>query len=242
MSFELEANDLPDHLLQSLMTRVRRIAFRMKQRLPAHIDVNDLISAGYLGLTQALANWQGGEQGAFEAYSVRRATGAMVDELRGNDQLTRGARRLAGELLDAENRLAHSLGRKPDADEIAHALGMSQAALIAARLRTKRYDRVSLTAMDGSLPQSLIAEEPEILLDRNQREKKLQAGMDQLPERLRNILTMCCDEGLTLREIGLRLGVTEARVCQLRKEAVARLRRHCQDTVFPPAIGYEAAA
>jgi RNA polymerase sigma factor for flagellar operon FliA len=170
----------------------------------------------------------------------------MLDELRGNDQLTRGARRLAGELVEAENRLANELGRKPEADEVANALGMSHASLIAARLRTKRYDRVSLTAMDGAVPHGLMAEEPELLLDRNQREKKLQAGMDQLPERLRNILHMCCDEGLTLREIGVRLGVTEARVCQLRKEAVARLRRHCSDTVFPPAPApvpsYEYAA
>jgi RNA polymerase sigma factor for flagellar operon FliA len=165
----------------------------------------------------------------------------MLDELRGNDQLTRGARRLASELGCVETRLTHELGRKPESDEMARALGMSPASLMAARMRTESFDRVSLSVVDFAPNSEVGFEEPEYALDRCQRERKLKLAMDKLPERLRNILTLCC-EGLTLREIGVRLGVTEARVCQLRKEALTMLRRHCSDTVLPPAPSYEWAA
>jgi RNA polymerase sigma factor for flagellar operon FliA len=234
MSDDLETTEAPLELVRALMNRVRRIAFRMKQRLPSYIDANDLVSAGYVGLTKALANWDADDQGGFEAYAIQRATGAILDELRANDQLTRAGRRLASELASAENRLSQELGHEPGSDEMARALHMTPLELATARVRTERLGRASLSVVGVAAPSK---EEPERALQRRQRDEKLEAGMQELPERLRSVLDMACQEDLTLREIGMRLGVTEARACQLRKEAVSRLRQYCTDTILPPTRG-----
>jgi RNA polymerase sigma factor for flagellar operon FliA len=204
------------------------MAGRLKQRLPPHVDLDDLIAAGNLGLAQALANGQVGEPGAFEAYALQRASGAMLDELRGNDQLTRGQRRLAKRLAQIEKGLAQQLGRQPASEEIAEALGMSAGDLAEARRRTARHDHVSISVAEThTLSHSSIR--PDAMLDAVRRAEKLRGAMTQLPGRLKVVVDLSCGEELTLREIGKRLGVTEARVCQLRQEAVRRLRTSCNE-------------
>jgi RNA polymerase sigma factor FliA len=223
--------------VEELIPRVRRIAYRMKRRLPPHVDVDDLIGAGLLGLAQARAHWQSGDRGAFVAYAIQRAMGSMLDELRKGDQLTRSQRRLAAILFEAEQRLSHTLGRPPELQELASAVGMSPAEVHDARTRTRRRDRVSVSASEGMPTLETSRPGPEAALDQAQRARKLRVAFDQLPDRLRAVVDLSCTEQLTLREIGERLGVTEARVCQLRKEAVTQLRRSCAETILPPARG-----
>jgi RNA polymerase sigma factor for flagellar operon FliA len=207
----------------------------MKRRLPGHVDVDDLIGAGLLGLAQAHAHWQSGDPGAFVAYALQRAMGAMLDELRRGDQLTRAQRRLAARLFEAEHRLSQSLGRQPETQEIGNAVGMTSTEVQIARTRTTRYNRVSLSATECVIPGETDTPEPETALQEAQRTQKLRVALERLPGRLRTVVDLSCGEELTLREIGERLGVTEARVCQLRKEAVTQLRRSCSDTILPPA-------
>ena len=140
---------------------------------------------------------------------------------------------ILAELASAETRLSQELGHEPGSDEMARALHMTPLELATARVRTERLGRASLSVVGVAAPSK---EEPERALQRRQRDEKLQAGMQALPHRLRSVLDMACQEDLTLREIGVRLGVTEARACQLRKEAVSRLRRYCTDTILPPTI------
>jgi RNA polymerase sigma factor FliA len=223
----------PVEPVDRLVSRVHAIAARMKRRLPRHIELDDLVGAGCLGLAQAIAHWRGGEPAAFEAYSLQRATGAMLDELRGHDQLTRAQRQLAGKLVATERRLANQLGRKPELEEVASAIGMSANSLHAARQKTTRYDRVSISATDGREPTTHFSA-PDTVLENAQREAKLSTALGRLPDRLRTVVDLSCTEDLTLKEIGHRLGVTEARACQLRKEAVTRLRHGCRDTILPP--------
>lgn len=229
---------MSDPMMHALMGRVRSAAFRLKQRLPPHIDVNDLVSAGYLGLTRALEQWKEdagpGERDGFEVYALQRARGAMLDELRGVDQLSRDNRKLAKEIAAVERDLTRALNRRPDSMEIAARLDMSPASLAHARAVTALREHVSLSALEAvrSIPAPF--EQPERALSKAQREQKLKNAMDSLPQRLREVLQMSVEENMTLKEIGERLGVTEARAWQLRRTAEKRLQELCKDTLIPP--------
>jgi RNA polymerase sigma factor for flagellar operon FliA len=225
--------------IPELLTRTRKLALRLKRRLPSHIDPEDLVGVGNLGIARALAHWQGGEEGAFAAYAMQCAWGAMLDELRRNDPLTRGQRRLAAKLHRAEHQLTQELGRQPEHDEIATELGMSPEDVLDAQARTTRRDRVSLSALGSLSPAADSGPTPEAMLDEVRRAERLRGAMNELPDRLRRVVDLWCDEELTLREIGARLGVTEARACQLRKEAIARLEATC---AHPAADDFDAAA
>lgn len=232
-----DAPSAPQLRLADLIERVRKLAARMKKRLPPHVDFDDLVAAGNLGLARALAQGRIDDVGAFEAYALRRATGAMLDELRGNDQLTRGQRRVARRLAQVERALVQKLGRVPEAEEIAAELGISTSELIEARGRTARHDRVSLSVAESHTPaQSTFR--PDAMLDAVRQAEKLRGALAELPGRLQTVVDLSCGEELTLREIGARLGVTEARVCQLRQEAVRRLRTRCAE----PELGSANAA
>ncbi len=233
-----KAPRMSDATMHALMARVRRAAFKLKKRLPQHIDVNDLVSAGYLGLTRALEHWNSeaeqGERDAFEAYALQRARGAMLDELRGTDQLSRDNRKLAKEIASVEVELTRELHRPPETEEVAARLAMTPASLATARAVTNVRHQVSLSALEAvrSIPAPF--EQPERALSQAQIEQKFHNAIEALPERLRDVLHMALDENLTLKEIGARLGITEARAWQLRRDAEKRLQESCKDTVIPP--------
>src|SRR5882724_3809061 len=114
-------------LMDRYVATVRRHAFRMLRRLPSHVQVEDLISAGFLGLADALHRADGSDPDKFEAYATFRIRGAMVDELRTLDPLTRDLRSLKKEIVDAVSTLTIELGRAPEEIEIAQKLGLSLA-------------------------------------------------------------------------------------------------------------------
>ncbi|MBK7584612.1 MAG: sigma-70 family RNA polymerase sigma factor [Myxococcales bacterium] len=234
--------DSSDLTIQRLCAQARGAAFRLKRRLPAHVEVDDLISAGNLGISRALVNWRSGEPAAFEAYAMRCAVGAMLEELRSADPLTRKQRRIAAALNRAEATLCQALGRPPEPDELAQELGVSDDALSRMRVRSTRFGKVSLSQTESIYPVQCPRLHPEAELVESERVEKLFAAIDELPERLQTILKLSCGEDLTLREIGSRLGVTEARICQLRKSALAQLRETCRDTVLPPPMETARAA
>ncbi len=231
----------PPFQTSALVESVRRAALRLKKRLPAHVELDDLISAGNLGLAQALAYGRFEAPSAFEAYALQRATGAMLDALRGHDHLTRGQRRLAKRLARVEKGLGQRFGRQPETDEVAAELGITTADLASARHSTARRDRVSLSAAESHTP-GRPSLRPDAMLDAVRRAEKLRGALDELPRRLKTVVDLSCNEELTLREIGKRLGVTEARVCQLRKEAVERLRVSCVTPSIEPVIRWSGAS
>lgn len=238
MTAPLASNGHPE--LPRLIARVKQAARRLKRRLPAHVDVDDLISAGYLGLAQALASFEGTEAHALEAYALQRATGAMLDELRSQDQLTRSQRKLAGRIGAAERALGQELGRRPESEELAAKVGMTTDDLATARAKTLRYDRVSLGGFESRAPVSSSLAAPDKALEEAQSALRVQRAVDALPERLRTIVDLGCSQDLTLRQIGDLLGVTEARICQLRKQALTKLKERCADTILPPPTAHAA--
>ncbi len=202
---------------------VRRTAFRLARRLPAHIDVGDLIGAGTEGLLRAIDDFDSSRGTRFEAYASARIKGTMLDELRSADNFTRYGRQKFGEVRRAIRKLEAELGTSPTEEEIAKALGLSLEAYY--RLAENLARGAALTLMSDDDPDAVhdaAADVDEGILQKELREQLAQA-ITRLPERSQQVLALYYQEECTQAEIGEILGVSESRVCQILGESFARL-------------------
>jgi RNA polymerase sigma factor FliA len=222
---------LPRRLADRYMAMVRRHAYRLARRLPSHVNVDDLMGAGYVGLADALHKYDRSGPDRFEAYADFRIRGAMLDELRSYDPLSRDLRDLNNRLVTAVRNLTSELGRQPEESEIARALDLPLATFRDRLAKLAFGGLVSLdtTGGDGSdgLEIGDDSEPADAQLLRTERRERLARAVDTLPERLQSLLRLYYEQDYTLREIGQALGVTESRACQLHAEAVVRLRAAC---------------
>jgi RNA polymerase sigma factor for flagellar operon FliA len=222
-----------DDLIRLVLPLVRRMAFRMARRLPPNVDVNDLIGAGTEGLLKAVQYYDAERYPQFEPYAKTRIRGAILDELRANDSLTRYGRSRMAEITNTIKELQHRLGRQPAEDEIAARMGIP----------LEQYQRLTGDLMRGPTLQglsSVAADDAEsgtatpdaALLDSDLK-RRLAAAMSKLTERTQQVLALYYQEECTQAEIGQILGVTESRVCQILGEATARLRAMLDDAPAP---------
>ena len=114
-----------DSMLKQYSPLVRRLAHQMIAKLPANVEVDDLIQVGMIGLTDALSRFDAAQGVQFETFATQRIRGAMLDELRGNDYLSRGTRKQQRSIESAVHKLEQKLGRAPAESEIAREMGMS---------------------------------------------------------------------------------------------------------------------
>jgi RNA polymerase sigma factor for flagellar operon FliA len=226
-----------DALVMAHVDLVRSMASRLGRRLPSQVELSELVSVGVLGLIEAANRYQPTLGVPFDAFARRRIHGAMLDALRGLDWVPRSLRRLQRDVDGAMTRLRHTLGREPEATEIAAALGVTP----------EQYDQKldDLRLADVAVLQSAgTSEESAGLLDvavdengpygqleRRELRQKLAEALQQIPDRERQILALSYEEELTLAEIGQVIGVGESRVSQLRTQAVARLRSLMQEWI-----------
>ena len=222
---------------------VKSLAQRLAQRLPAQVELNDLISVGVLGLVEAANRYRPTLGVPFDAFARRRVNGAMLDSLRDLDWAPRSLRRLRRELDATLARLRHELRREPIEKEVAAAMNLS-----VPRVRTHRSNRCGRSTSRRFVSSTRPGPDGESLLDvaidpdegfvakleRKELRQHLAKAITSLPERERQILALSYEEELTLAEIGDVLGVSESRVCQLRSLAVARLR-----TALSESLGIE---
>jgi RNA polymerase sigma factor FliA len=201
---------------------VRRIAHQMIARLPANVELDDMIQAGMMGLMDAMGRFEEGQGTAFEVYAASRIRGAMLDELRAGDWLPRSARKSQRDIENAIHRLEQRLKRAPTEAEIARELGLPvgeyQEMLNDARGAQLIYfedigggledeeNYLERHVADGG------AEPSEILRDKRFR-TALVGAIEELPERERLLMSMYYEQDMNLREIGAVMGVTESRVC-----------------------------
>ncbi|MFV8781585.1 RNA polymerase sigma factor FliA [Microbulbifer sp. SA54] len=217
-----------DSLLEEHLPAVRRQALSLQVKLPAGIDLDDLIQAGTVGLLDALQRFDPNAGATFSTFANQRIRGAMIDELRTRDWVPRSVRRNARQLEEALRRLEQRLGRPAEEREVAAEMGVS----------LSEYHQLLSDTNSGNLLafEEVVEEsgEPEAgpgappspfaaLLDEQQR-AGLIAAIEALPERERLLMALYYQEELNLKEIGVVLGVTESRVCQLHSQAVKRLR------------------
>jgi RNA polymerase sigma factor FliA len=223
------ANRSREDLIQLGLPIVRRMAFRMARRLPAHIEVNDLIGAGTEGLLRAVASFDNERFPQFEPYAKTRIRGAILDELRSNDSLTRYGRERMGQVTKTIKQLQQELGRAPEETEIAQRLGMpiDQYQKMTAEL-TQGPALLGLSGVAGDDAESQNPT-PDAEFAEGDLKRRLAGAIGQLPDRLKQILALYYQEECTQAEIGEILGVTESRVCQILGEATLRLRAILED-------------
>jgi RNA polymerase sigma factor for flagellar operon FliA len=220
-----------DQLVERFTPLVKRIAYHLMARLPASVQVDDLVQNGMMGLLDAINRFEAGMGAQFETYAAQRVRGAMLDGLRENDWLPRSLRRDFRRIEAAIAKLEQENGRPPSEIELAAALGMAlveyQKMLQDARGHQLIYFDDMVAEGDEDFLErhfSDDADEPSRLLEEKSLQKTLVQGIEALPEREKLMMALYYEQDLNLREIGEVMGVTESRVCQLHSQAVARLR------------------
>lgn len=220
-----------DQLVQRFVPLVKRIAYHLIARLPASVQLDDLVQNGMMGLLDAMDRYQEGFGAQFETYATQRVRGAMLDGLRENDWLPRNLRRELRRIEGAINQLEHEHGRAPSERELAAALDMSLADYQKTLQDARGHQLVYFEDFAGEGDDDFLerhftdnkADPANILEDRNLREMLVKA-IGQLPDREKMMMALYYEQDLNLREIGEIMEVTESRVCQLHSQAIARLR------------------
>lgn len=217
---------------------VRRLAQRLMARLPANVEFDDLLQAGMIGLADALSRSETSEGPQFEAFAMQRINGAMLDELRAGDWVSRDTRRQQRNAGAVVQRLEQRLGRAPQSSEVAEELGVPLADYQALRAALRESQFVSLEDVlgdedsDGDALERHVADpdaDPVRHVNEYRRRQALVRAIEELPERERQALSMYYEHDMSLRDIGAVLGVTESRVCHLHAQAVRRLRIKLRD-------------
>ncbi|MDR1424239.1 MAG: RNA polymerase sigma factor FliA [Azoarcus sp.] len=220
-----------DHLVVAYAPLVKRLAYQMMARLPASVEVEDLMQNGMMGLLDAINRYEEGMGAQFETYAVQRIRGAMIDGLRETDWAPRSTRRDMRKIEAAISALEQDNGRPPSEGELAVHLGVTlpeyQQMLQDARGHQLVYFEDFNTEDGGDFLERHLGQPEanplELLEDADTRTRLVQA-IGELPEREKMVMALYYDEDLNLREIGEVMGVTESRVSQLHSQAVARLR------------------
>jgi RNA polymerase sigma factor for flagellar operon FliA len=222
----------PELVVENYFSLVQAIAKKIKRRLPAHVDVNDLVQTGIIGLLEASSRYDVSRSVDFSTYANSRITGAILDELRKSDTCSRQDRRKAREAEDAKAQLRGVTGEEPSREQVAEAVGVGLADYdrILQRLESSKqmpsYGKEEEPNAGDDMSQLPSRDEtPYEACSRREERKLLRARINQLRPRHRDVLRMYYFKEMGLREIGEQLGVGEARICQIHKQALEELRR-----------------
>lgn len=229
------------HLIEEYLPLVRRIALQMMARLPANVELDDLIQAGRIGLLDAWSRFEENTAATFETFASQRVRGAMLDELRAMDWVPRRVRQSAREVEQAIQAAAHRAGRPPSEAEIAAEMKLTLdqyheelvkiqgcQLLYAEDFRPEDSDRSLFDERSGSDEQEEHGDPIRTLLSGEFR-GRLVAAIGQLPEREAQVLSLHYDDEMNMREIAGILEVSPSRASQLHNQAIARLRSSLQE-------------
>ena len=226
----------PTDRIREFAPLVRRLAHHLAARLPASVELDDIIQAGMIGLMDAASRYEEGHGTQFETFASQRIKGAMLDELRQNDWMPRSVRKTLRQIEKAIARLEQRHSRAPKEEEIALELGLTlaayQAQLAGARgMELVLFDDLGRADDDDYLARHVPdnRENPSARLEDRQFREALVRGIDALPEREKLLLSLYYEQELNFKEIAAVLEVSESRVCQLHGQAVARLRSRMKD-------------
>ena len=215
---------------------VKRIAYHLVSRLPPSVQVEDLIQAGMIGLIEARRNYDPRQGASFETFASIRIRGAMLDEIRRGDWTPRSVHRRSREIEEAIRAIENREGRDASDTEVAQALGISldeYYKTLADSAQARVFSLDELTEDGDSLAEAGAFPEPYEALRETAFSQALADAIANLPERERLVVAMYYGEEMNLKEIGLVLGVSESRVCQIHGQATLRLRSRLGDWLHP---------
>jgi RNA polymerase sigma factor FliA len=241
-------NSEQERVLLEHLPIVRFLARRIHERLPQHVDIEDLVSAGVVGLMDAFSKFDPAKKVQFRSYAQFRIRGAILDSLRTLDWSPRELRRKGRAVEEAIRLLTQRLGRAPGEGEVAAemALGLEEYQQLLGDLKGLEIGTLHMERNEDSGEEELAyipgrpEDDPLFHCLRGELEERLSEGIANLPDRERLVMTLYYYEEMTMREIGLALGVVESRVSQVHASAVVHLRAALKDLAASGA--FERAA
>ena len=232
----------PAEILKEFFPMIRRIAGSLAARNPSSLDIEDLTSAGVIGLLGAMTRYDPGRATKFWTFAEYRIRGMMLDEMRSMDWIPRSVRTRNDQIRQVSTEFVQREGRLPTRAEIAELLGVTQEELDASSA-----DHTRLLSLDDSMGsqdeaftlRDLVPDEdqldPYALCLSSDTNHVLEQAMENLSGRQQDVVQKYYFQGLTMKEIGVQLGLTESGVCRVHAEALRKLRVGLQDfEVAPP--------
>ncbi len=234
-TFRTIGDDEREELIRSFLPLVKRVVHRLATRLPAEVDIKEMLNSGIIGLVDALEKYDPRHETNFSTYAQFRIRGTILDSFRIQDWVPRSLRHKAHKLENAYSRLEQDLGRPADDHEIAEELGIDLEELHKLLGEVTGVIMLSLEELgfghgeerfraDESLPSS--RPDPLNQLLDTERVEIVARALDRLPEKERLVITLYFYEELNLKEIGEIIGVTESRASQIRSRALLRLKAY----------------
>lgn len=208
--------------------KIRFLALRLKAKLPRNVELNELISAGTLGLMEALGKFRPQLGIRFETYAESRIRGAMLDELRRLDWFPRSLRQRVRQLDEAMRRIEHDKGRTATEEELQSATGLEAKDVRAGLEALQNQLCLSLDAIQDTLAgegDGSGGNEPFQTTAQQELIERVAALIDELTPREKLVLSLYYSDELNMRETAEVMGITEGRVSQLHSQALTRLRR-----------------
>jgi RNA polymerase sigma factor for flagellar operon FliA len=218
-----------DQIVLDHLPLVKAIAIRVHENLPVHVDLDDLIHAGVMGLFDAVTKFDGAKNVAFHSYAKHRIKGAILDSLRQQDWASRDLRRRQKQVENATRDLSIKLGRTPHEAEVAEEMGVGLRRWRQMQLEMRTVGLVSSTPnpdQDRERPLEFPATvnlQPDRMCEQRQLESTLARAIGTLPARYQKVVFLYYTNDLTMKEIGEVLGVNESRVSQIHKIALKKM-------------------
>lgn len=218
-----------DQIVIEHLPLVKAIAIRVHENLPVHVDLDDLVHAGVLGLFDAVEKYDSSKNVAFQAYAKHRIKGAILDSLRQADWASRDQRKRQKQVDAVTRELSARLGRTPTESEVASEMGFSLERWRRVLLELRTVGLVSATPAaegDRDRAQEFPAapdSRPDRICAHNQLRITLAKAIDSLPQRYQKVVFLYYTNDLTMKEIGELMGVNESRISQIHKTALKRM-------------------
>jgi RNA polymerase sigma factor for flagellar operon FliA len=222
-----------EQLILEHLAQVNWIAARIHDKLPANVELDDLISAGIVGLMAAVDHFDPNRNASLKTYAEYKIRGAILDSIRGMDGIPTHKRKRVKQVEEAIQAAQHKLRRTPDEEEIAGELGISLSEYQQWAVELRAVSLGSLEVAEEGEEVSLLKfisddgqESPARILERSELERIIAEGMQEIPENERLVLSLYYREELNLREIAAIMDLHLTRIAQLRTQGILRLRTY----------------